>query len=236
MNSDNPPAPPEFSSKYIYRDLGKISRWIKILLIVSIVIALIAIVSTFFEYKLIVAMQEGNFESEQAILTAAEANDIRQSVIGFAQVSVAIAIGILSIMWLYRGNANVRALGAADLNFSPGWMVGWYFVPIANLWKPYQGMKELWKASSNPKAWPGKLVPNVLGWWWAFFLIEQSLGKAALRLAMRAEDLDELLRSAITTIAADAASIPASFLGFVLTGAIYSLQRDSAKALVITPE
>lgn len=232
MNSENPPTPPEASSGYVYRDLGKISRWIRILLIVSIVMAFIAIVSTIFEYRLLVAMQEGNFESEEAILSAAEANDLRQLVIGFTQMSVAIAIGILSVIWLYRGNANVRALGATGLKFSPGWMVGWYFVPIANLWKPYQGMKELWQASTNQKAWPGSFVPSVLGWWWAFFLIQQSLGKAAFRQALRAEDFDELLRSDLTAIAADAVSIPASLLGFALTGAIYSLQRNSAEALV----
>lgn len=41
-------------------------------------------------------------------------------------------------MWIYRAAWNGRVFaGARQLDFTPGWSVGWYFLPIANLWKPY---------------------------------------------------------------------------------------------------
>ena len=35
-------------------------------------------------------------------------------------------------------------------SFTPGWSVGWFFVPIMNPWKPFQAMREIWQASAEP--------------------------------------------------------------------------------------
>ena len=49
-------------------------------------------------------------------------------------------------------NCNVRALGANDLSISPGWSAGWFFVPFANLVKPFVAVREIWNASdSDPR-------------------------------------------------------------------------------------
>jgi uncharacterized protein DUF4328 len=50
-------------------------------------------------------------------------------------------------MWLRRAVANLPALGARELRFTPGWAVGWWFVPLANLVVPLLIMVELWRAS-----------------------------------------------------------------------------------------
>ncbi len=84
---------------------------------------------------------------------------------------VALVTGILVLMWIYRANYNARQLGASDLEFTPGWAVGWYFVPIAWFWKPYQAMREIWKASARPLNWRGQSGSSLLGWWWALWLI-----------------------------------------------------------------
>src|SRR5688572_5676802 len=36
-------------------------------------------------------------------------------------------------MWIYRAHANLSDAGVDGLEFTPGWAVGWYFIPIANL-------------------------------------------------------------------------------------------------------
>ena len=51
----------------------------------------------------------------------------------------------------HRANYNARQLGAADMRFTPGWAVGWHFIPIAWFWKPYQAMTEIWRASVNAR-------------------------------------------------------------------------------------
>jgi hypothetical protein len=64
-----------------------------------------------------------------------------------------IACFVLVGRWIYRTNANAHLLGG-DMTISPGWSVGWYFVPVANLFKPYEGMKETWFASHNARFLP----------------------------------------------------------------------------------
>lgn len=44
---------------------------------------------------------------------------------------------------------------------TPGWAVGYYFLPIVNWFRPYQGMKEIWQYSFNFTR-KGAIV---IGWW-----------------------------------------------------------------------
>ncbi len=53
---------------------------------------------------------------------------------------------VLVSMWIYRAHANLRDRGI-EMETSPGWAVGWFFVPIMNLFKPFQAMRELWSES-----------------------------------------------------------------------------------------
>lgn len=81
------------------------------------------------------------------------------------------------LMWIHRAHRNLPALGATQLEFSPWGAVGWYFAPFANLFKPYQCMREIYNASEpqKPSADTGfefcKCAPAVVKAWWVFFLL-----------------------------------------------------------------
>ncbi len=83
-------------------------------------------------------------------------------------------------IWLVRANKNARALGARDMEFTPGWMVGWFFVPLANLFKPYEAVGELYLASdpgSDAESWGAAEMPRtILAWWlsWIAFGLSSS--------------------------------------------------------------
>lgn len=84
-----------------------------------------------------------------------------------------IALVILFSAWVYRVNSNARALGAQGMRFSPRWAVGWFFVPIMNLFRPYQVVREAWKAS-DPKVltqWDQIKTPLLLKAWWVMWLL-----------------------------------------------------------------
>jgi len=57
---------------------------------------------------------------------------------------LAIFLGVIFLRWIYRTNKNLHVLSSEHMTFSPGWSLGWYFIPVANLFKPYQAMKEIW--------------------------------------------------------------------------------------------
>ena len=137
-----------------------------------------------------------------------------------------IALIVVFCVWIHRANYNARQLGAADMTFTPGWAVGWYFIPIANLWKPYQAMKEIWKASANPAHWQDQPRGSILPAWWTFFLISNFLGNASFRLSLRATTLSELITASSISIANDVVDIIASLIALGLVRQIHRMQMS----------
>ena len=70
----------------------------------------------------------------------------------FALVSfvVFVALGVLYLIWVHAMTCNLAAFGTVGYKVSPGWAVGYYFIPIINLGRPYDNMAAAWKAS-NPR-------------------------------------------------------------------------------------
>src|SRR5262249_43015408 len=103
-----------------------------------------------------------------------EAHDNRQHWFAVIQTGVRVIAAVTFMFWIYRASRNARALGAKEMKYSPGWSVGWFFVPVAELFMPYLVMRELWKASS-PVArgqWQQSTVSPVLGAWWAMTVVK----------------------------------------------------------------
>ena len=123
---------------------------------------------------------------------AVEADNLVTTVLGTGLIMAYIATIVMFCVWTYRANANIHALGAANLRFSPGWAVGWYFVPIANLWKPYQVMNEIWRASKSPNRWYNEASSSIVGWWWFWFVISN------VQVSIGASPQQEALESAIS--------------------------------------
>jgi Domain of unknown function (DUF4328) len=90
----------------------------------------------------------------------------------------------LAFWGLYRARANLPALGISDARWSPGWAIGWWFVPIMSLFRPYQLVREVWQASDpmTSSGWRRDAPPSVFfGWWWAFFLVYCTGGRLTER-------------------------------------------------------
>jgi hypothetical protein len=214
-----------------FRDPAKLTQWLKVFLYASIAIDFIAMFSGILQYQLLSDFNSGVYGSEALATTAADSNDQRQQVIGLFQVGIAITTIILFARWIYRANFNVRQLGAQGLKFSPGWSVGYYFIPILHLWKPYQAMREIWQASKNPASWATVERGSILPWWWLFFVAAGLLGQTSFRISLRAKEINELILSTGITIAADLVSIPAAIIALVLVKQIFEMQMSHVQPL-----
>lgn len=96
------------------------------------------------------------------------------SLINIFWVIIYIALVIVFLMWIHRVYKNLRAVHVQGLKHSPGWAVGWYFIPIANLFKPYVVMKEIWKSTFHADgtgSWKDKKAPSLMLIWWLTFII-----------------------------------------------------------------
>lgn len=97
----------------------------------------------------------------------------------------AFAIG----MWIYRAHDNLERLGHSDLEFTPGWSVGWFFVPFANLVMPFRAMRELWNSSCGSEAPSAPILPL----WWGCFLFGGITMSIASFAGGKSDDLSVML-------------------------------------------
>jgi|EndMetStandDraft_9_1072997.scaffolds.fasta_scaffold103398_1 hypothetical protein len=210
----------------IFRNLSTSTTWVVRLLWVGIAVDIIAVLSGLSEIWLLSDIESGTYDYD--ITAAANWNDSRQGAIGIAQMVLYLAQAIAILGWIRLANKSARALGARDMEFTPGWAIGWYFIPVANLWKPYQAMSEIWRASSGSPDWKSAETSGILQGWWAAWLVANALGRVSFRLSMKAQALPELKNASIATAAADIASIVLSLLFLEVVKEIY--RRQSARS------
>ncbi len=144
------------------------------LLGIAILASLLVIYSNCLQYALLDQIKHGKRFPIDVLL----ANDQRHATISGAELIVVVLTAIAFLMWTYRAYKNLPALGARGLEHTPGWAVGWYFVPFANLVKPYSVTVEVVR-HSNPDgigAGARRISTANVGRWWAAYLIAGVVG------------------------------------------------------------
>ena len=198
---------------------------LKLLLGLGIAVAVIGALSSAMQLQLL----------DRPSITEAQAatNDLREMIIGWFDMGLYVLTAIVFGRWIVQANKNVRALGAADLRVTPGWAVGYLFVPIVSLWKPYQAMSDLWRASRNPAAWASVRRGSILPLWWGLWIAANIIGQVAMRATLAAEGLEALRDATIIQMANQAVGIPLCLAARALVTQIADAQR--AGTLGMTP-
>ncbi len=111
-------------------------------------------------------------------------SDIIQAIIAIMFLIVYLVAGTSFLIWTYRIVRNAHTLTYRPLQYSPGWAVGYYFVPILNLFRPFQALSEAHRVSKNPGDWAAAPGSHLLGWWWAMYIISNIAGQISFRLSM----------------------------------------------------
>ncbi len=100
-------------------------------------------------------------------------------VAGLAVLFTLLGAAVFYCIWIHRAASNLRGLGRVGMRSTPGWCVGGYFVPIANLWLPVQSMKEI-RQASDPEAVQGSWFASestpLIAIWWAAWLLTGFIG------------------------------------------------------------
>ncbi|WP_169829135.1 DUF4328 domain-containing protein [Tsuneonella mangrovi] len=113
--------------------------------------------------------------------------------------SLLISIALVC-RWIYQAHANLRAAGI-ETEFTPGWAVGWFFVPIANLVMPFKVMRELWNCSHMIAIQYGGEGDGEIKTWWGCYLASGFLGWASQPSGNSGSSFDNLLTLSITLLA-----------------------------------
>jgi len=189
-----------------------------------VILSVFAIVFGILEYQFLLDIKNGFYKSTELATAAGEASDARTGTLGIIQIITLILSGIIILKWIYRANYNARQLGAKGMVFTSGWSIGWYFIPIANMWKPYQAMKEIWKTSSNPQEWKNQSVSSLLPWWWFFWIVSNFAGNASLRMTIKADDLNDYFNLNLITQFSEITSLPMTLIFIAIISRVHIMQ------------
>ena len=88
--------------------------------------------------------------------------------INYGSIAFHILTMIIFSVWIHQAGTNLLAAGFEDLEFTPGSRIWWFAVPIASLFKPFQGMRELWNASHGTENYSDS--HGIVPLWWALWL------------------------------------------------------------------
>jgi hypothetical protein len=142
-------------------DGGGRARWAGHLLLANVVAAALTVVSSLV----------GNRTAPGAVLT------MIAGLLTFFAYAVAV---VLYSRWLHLAVRTTNALGI-DVGATPGWAVGWFFVPIASLYRPYQVVKAMARSLG------GGAAAAPVGAWWGFWIASNVASQADARLALAEE-------------------------------------------------
>jgi hypothetical protein len=144
------------------------------------------------------------------------ASDVFNLIVGIIQLSFIAFLGVTFLRWIYRVNMNLHILSSAPMEYTPGWSIGWYFIPIANLYQPYKAMKEIWNVANIGK--PGDSA--IIRWWWAFWIISNIICQIAAKLALKTDNVRSNTLSAIANGASDGFYIILTYIALLLVTAV----------------
>lgn len=171
-----------------------------LLIWIALAMNCISLISSYFQYDLLQTAANGGEISTEAVTS----NDNREQAIGIIQIIVFILSAITFIQWFRRAYFNLH-LRVNRLSHSEGWAAGCWFVPIINLFRPYQIMQELFQATHfflkrNEVHTREHLPISSLGLWWTFWIIDRFFGQFVLKYSMKADTIDELTTSTIAQL------------------------------------
>jgi Domain of unknown function (DUF4328) len=204
-----------------------------LILTVTIVYYGIAFVSQIAEVSLL-----HRAETAGITFAEAEANDDRQALIGIGWLLLFVVSGIIFIAWFYRSYKNLRPLGVDRTRYSPGWAIGSWFIPLANLWIPKQIANDIWRGTEptdNPRIImsPQDPIPAFLTFWWISWIV---IGVLNFRISFSFETsdpptLDSLQRDSQIQLANIAVWALAALLAMKVVRDITARQEERAARL-----
>lgn len=200
----------------------------------AIALAVLA-ASTFQEVTLLRNIIDGEYAvmPDAEFWALADANDSRQAIVRLLYLATFIFTIFAFLMWQHRIRKNADYVGVTGLRFSMAGVIGWWFVPIMNLFRPYQVMKEMWQSNyhdvNEQPEWRDSTVSGLLGWWWGLFLVGGWVAYGAGNLRLRS-DPNLLITGGWMEIVSSAIWMLSAVIAIALVREITAFQESKQRA------
>lgn len=166
-------------------------------------------------------------------------SDIVDVVVGTTWFLAFVVLVVLFLRWFHRVNRNLPALGTVHRlrRISPGWAVGSWFVPIANLFVPKMAANDVWRASGpdlpvRDPTWIDRPVAAIVHVWWGVWLVTSFADNVAARAWLGTPEELEEYRSVYTLdLVTTVGDIVAALLAIAVVRRLTARQEARAAAL-----
>lgn len=206
----------------VYKDAGALTVLVKLCLVGSLIGAIANILTSLSQQSLFAQAQADGLTLDEAYAELG----LEFFVAPMAQLLFLLAGYVITGMWIYRIASNTRfSVGPRYMDFTPGWAVGWYFIPFANLWKPYQSMKELWTLNfAKDPAYPAE-ASLLLPLWWLLWLAWNGVSNVAGRMTWGAKTFEQESSASVANIVSDSIGIPLCLVFLFIVHRLYLAQK-----------
>jgi Ca2+/Na+ antiporter len=216
-----------------YRPATTMTLWMKLLIGAGILACAIELVLRIFENKLLRDIAAGVFVNADEQAQAVTMSDARVNVADNLRVVLFLSTIVLFLFWIYRANRNARTLGAREMRYTPGWSVGWFFVPFANLVMPYKVLREIWSASSDPGNANAKPSSAIVGWLWFFWLTNYVVTYVVGAMFNNIHGIESALHVSAVAMLLDLVQIALYAAIFTLVKGIFDRQQFQSQIVAV---
>jgi len=169
--------------------------------------------------------------------------EVFMGLLGIGEILVHVLTVIAFCMWFYRAYKNLKLWKITGLKYSPGWAVGYFFIPFLNLFRPYQIAQEIWKASDPQVSvragsqWRDNKGSNVIGAWWASWIFANIIGQIAFRMSMsQRSTMADQKASILAEVISESVSILAGAVAALMILKIQSRQSQKLESILSETE
>lgn len=208
------------------------SRWVPITVSALLAAAALSGVFTVYAGVRLYTLIEGDYGFATAPQAQLNAAFSRYETAGRIQGYAYVPCAVMFIVWFFQARRSTGPLAPDRFRNSPGWAIGAWFIPIANLWMPYRIALDMWGAASPLPAdgiphrspiWPVNL-------WWALFVSQTLLGRYASQEFSQANTLGEVRDAAMQYMVSDALEIAAAGAAVYFVVRLADMQQRKAAA------
>ncbi|MEO1170420.1 MAG: DUF4328 domain-containing protein [Pseudomonadota bacterium] len=152
--------------------------------------------------------------------------DSISATVAYVNLGVTVISTAVFGRWIYVAASNLVDYGVEQFEYTPGWSVGWFFIPIANLFKPYQAMRQIWNGSRGSPGGDIDANHTLLIFWWGSWLATGIAGNISFRTFMTAEFYEDFYRGYSALLVSSLASLVLFPIAYQLVVRVNSAQQS----------
>ncbi|MEU7280204.1 DUF4328 domain-containing protein [Streptomyces sp. NPDC045431] len=157
--------------------------------------------------------------------------DVLMSGAGVLESLSFLATAVVFILWFHRVRVNAGVFAPDMFGSGPGWAIGAWFIPIANVVIPCKIARQTWRASRrDPYAAYGKGErPTLVMGWWLVWLFSGFVDALATRAYDDADRASEFVTACEALAVSEVADAVAAVLAIVVVRRLTAMQDAKAQ-------